>query len=454
MRKRTSSLLWVCLGGFGGLALACSSSPPGEATGSVSSALGGDDDGDDGDGADFYQVRAQQGLNVTPVTLNLAGKTRDEIDQIGYGSYLVNAGAGCTDCHTWQGGGFLAGGRPFTLGPGLFVTSRNLTPDPTTGLPLSEDQFITALETGRDFHAATVQALIVMPWNNYRWSSTADKKAIYAYLRAIPPVSHLIPPDNKPVVAPIPLSPVYNTGDVDRALPRDHQNRSQSEWRRGLAVSPLAEPRDLDDDQRAFGRGSYLVNAIDGCSDCHTNPNYSDPATFHVNTAMYLAGGREFTAPPPTAAQLFEERALSADLLGATHGFFAESTTTFEVFKEIIRTGTHADENPARPLAFPMPWSQIRNQVDDDLLALYTYLNRTPPVTGARDKLIPDYARWCATNADCRAGETCFANPATSANECVGGPCNVDSDCDACQTCNAGACAGPTASSTCLTKGL
>ena len=48
------------------------------------------------------------------------------------------------------------------------------------------------------------------------------------------------------------------------------------------------------------GLGSYLVNATGGCNDCHTHPSFApggDPfqgETEIINTAQFLAGGRQF----------------------------------------------------------------------------------------------------------------------------------------------------------------
>ena len=50
----------------------------------------------------------------------------------------------------------------------------------------------------------------------------------------------------------------------------------------------------------AVGLGSYLVNAVAGCNDCHTAPPYtSNPYAFlgaptQVNVNCYLAGGQSF----------------------------------------------------------------------------------------------------------------------------------------------------------------
>src|SRR5262245_2180247 len=139
-----------------------------------------------------------QGLAISPVPLDLAGKNRA---LVGLGSYLVNAVGGCNDCHTnpsYAPGGdpflgqpavvnasvYLAGGRPF--GPG--IVSANITPD-ANGLPagLTLKEFITTLRTGRDpDHPDKI--LQVMPWPVYANMTDRDLRAVYEYLKAIPPL--------------------------------------------------------------------------------------------------------------------------------------------------------------------------------------------------------------------------------------------------------------------------
>ena len=89
--------------------------------------------------------RIRIGYQRAPVPLRL-----EELNpaQVGLGAYYLNAQIGCTDCHTWPnyapGGNpflgqpeqintarYLAGGRSFPGG----IVSRNITPDPVTGLP-------------------------------------------------------------------------------------------------------------------------------------------------------------------------------------------------------------------------------------------------------------------------------------------------------------------------------
>jgi len=93
--------------------------------------------------------------------------------------------------------------------------------------------------------------------------------------------------------------------------------------------------------------------------------------------------------------------------------------------------------------------------LDEDLFAVYTYVSTVPARTGDGDKEIPNYARWYADDGDCHPGETCYANPATgNINECVGGPCAADNDCDVCQTCTSDVCVAPDAKSTCIVGGI
>ena len=155
-------------------------------------------------------LEVQIGFRISPIpfnSLNLKGK---DPELAGLGSYIVNAPAGCNDCHTCPsydpgppkhnpyppdlGDGqfnrknYLAGGVPFDfIKPGL-PKSRNITPD-ATGKPagLTLEQFETALPTGHDPLGGHV--LEVMPWPFFRFMTDRDLDAIYSYLSAIPPAS-------------------------------------------------------------------------------------------------------------------------------------------------------------------------------------------------------------------------------------------------------------------------
>jgi cytochrome c553 len=412
---------------------------------------------------------AQQGLAISPVQVSLAGLTSAQVEQLGQGSYLVNAIAGCGDCHNQTTGtttAFLGGGMAFPIGGTNVVTARNLTPDPTTGMKLTQDQFVAAMRTGADYAAAAdggtpASSLIVMPWATFRWMSTADLEAVYAYLRAIPVVSNPIMPDVKPVVPTVPFPSTYTDGAVTPppALPPEvdammNPVPDPGYALRGAALATLAVAAPADAaEAAAFGRGSYLVNSIGACNDCHTNPD-RDPTTLEIDTTNFMTGGRVFVAPTTLASTLGVVRSMSANLLGTENGFFTETAATFPVFEALITQGVHADDPaPQTPLAWPMPWPHLRNMTLDDMEAVYTYLKTLAleaPFTGVADKPTQPAARYCASSTNCLTGETC--NMATS--ECVGGACTTDIDCGACQTCVASACVAPVASSSCLTAGL
>ena len=151
---------------------------------------------------DDNESQVRRGFQIVPqgVHLNLAGKNRA---LVGLGSYIVNT-SGCNDCHTHPEylpnsnpflgqpeminfPQYLAGGRQF--GP---FRSANLTPD-AFGKPagLTLPDFITTLRTGHNPNDPPGQILQVMPWPVYGKKTDHDLKAVYEYLRALPPL-----PDN------------------------------------------------------------------------------------------------------------------------------------------------------------------------------------------------------------------------------------------------------------------
>lgn len=152
------------------------------------------------------------------------------------GEYLVNIG-GCNDCHTpWKMGprgpepdmSRMLSGHPEGLkmpeppkpsGPWLWFGAAtntayagpwgvsyaaNLTPDPNTGLGIwTEDMFVRALKTGKHFGTSR-PILPPMPWQAYGHMPDSDLKAIFSYLKTIPPITNHVP---DAVEAPAPGGP-------------------------------------------------------------------------------------------------------------------------------------------------------------------------------------------------------------------------------------------------------
>ena len=58
-----------------------------------------------------------------------------------------------------------------------------MTPDPDTGMELTEEEFIEAVRTAKDFHDSddeNPQRMIIMPSQVYRFMLEDDLRAIYA----------------------------------------------------------------------------------------------------------------------------------------------------------------------------------------------------------------------------------------------------------------------------------
>jgi hypothetical protein len=181
------------------------------------------------DDSDSSDPRIQQGFEIAPVPLNLAGKNRA---LIGLGSYIVNAVSSCNACHNPGPGDhqFVRGGNPYfgqpkKINPATYlgggrdfgpfvpgtahIIARNLTPD-KTGLPAGGHtfaEFLQIMRTGVDLdhlhptcapgeiNAGCVpppfdgNLLQIMLWPEYQGMTENDLRAIYEYLSAIPCVA-------------------------------------------------------------------------------------------------------------------------------------------------------------------------------------------------------------------------------------------------------------------------
>ncbi|WP_224248492.1 cytochrome C [Hyalangium gracile] len=405
---------------------------------------------------------AEKGLAIIPFQLDTSGMTNAEKERIGVGSYIVNAAADCTTCHlTLQPSGqiaYLSGGSAFPISAtGDVVYARNLTPDPDTGMKLTEAEFVESMRTGRDHKSDNgEEQLIVMPWSTYRWMSTEDLKSIYAYLKKVPAIRNPVPNDIKGAAAalrPVPFPSTFTDGEVSRPLPAESDEDPLS-IELGLALQPLADPAALSslsaDDKKLYARGSYLSNAVSDCNGCHTNPG-RDVVTAKIPTERFLTGGNVYNAAPGVDALVKIKRSMSANLTGATHGIMKDMT--YEQFRKIIVDGMYTQGPITRPVVYPMAQMSeaLRKMNEDDIRALYVYTKNQTPRTGPADKQTQHPARWCAQDADCAAtgGGTCNPN-----GECVGTPCTQDIECGACQTCSSNVCAAPAPNSACVVGGI
>jgi hypothetical protein len=169
--------------------------------------------------------------NPAPVqqTTDTAKKELSHGEMIMRGKYLVTI-IGCNDCHspkimTAQGpvpdstkllsghpaamptpaidknvlkpGNWILFGPDLTsaIGPWGISYSANLTPDTATGIGAwAEDVFVKTLRTGKHLgQDGGRQILPPMPWPDFAAATDDDLKAIFAYLKALPPISNKVP---------------------------------------------------------------------------------------------------------------------------------------------------------------------------------------------------------------------------------------------------------------------
>lgn len=114
------------------------------------------------------------------------------------GRYLVMT-AGCIGCHAANGARgpdysrYLAGGGlKFETAQGT-VVSRNLTPDPETGLARRTDDEVKRVLRSGVLPDGRIVAHTVMPWANFSNWTEEDRQAVVVYLKSLPAVRQRIP---------------------------------------------------------------------------------------------------------------------------------------------------------------------------------------------------------------------------------------------------------------------
>jgi mono/diheme cytochrome c family protein len=111
---------------------------------------------------------------------------------VAYGEYLANTVANCNGCHTRRSlrtgkteGVTFAGGMEIEshAQPGTKFITPNLTPDATGHITSwTEDMFVARFKNGVDTASP-------MPWGAFRKMTDDDLRALYRYLRTLPPAT-------------------------------------------------------------------------------------------------------------------------------------------------------------------------------------------------------------------------------------------------------------------------
>jgi hypothetical protein len=118
-----------------------------------------------------------------PVTSTVSGP--NAADPIQRGKYMATLGCGCHNAveHLDYGGG------EYLEGPWGKVTSANITSDASGIAYYDEAKFIKALRTG---YVGARALNSIMPFGEYQNLNDDDLKAIFAFLRTVPPVKHRV----------------------------------------------------------------------------------------------------------------------------------------------------------------------------------------------------------------------------------------------------------------------
>jgi len=158
------------------------------------------------------------------------------------------------------------------------------------------------------------------------------------------------------------------------------------------AAAPAADPVE---------RGAYLVT-LGGCNDCHTPWVVGDDGMPAPDMSRMLSGHPEdLQMPPAPKAEgpwMWAGAATNTAFAGPWGVSFAPNLTpdegtglgawTPEIFVNAMRTGKHWGQS--RPILPPMPWPNLAKMTDEDLDAIFAYLQSIPPVVNqAPDPLPP-----------------------------------------------------------------
>ncbi len=138
-------------------------------------------------------------------------------------------------------------------------------------------------------------------------------------------------------------------------------------------------------------RGEYLVEIM-GCHDCHS-PKLMGPQGPYPDPDRLLSGHPANEPPPPADPNANKGWVLFAMDLTTAVGPWGTSysanltsdesgigTWTEEQFKRALTKGLYKGIEGSRPLLPPMPWQNFKNIADEDVHAIFTYLQSTRPV--------------------------------------------------------------------------
>ena len=150
-------------------------------------------------------------------------------------------------------------------------------------------------------------------------------------------------------------------------------------------------------------RGGYLVS-VSGCNDCHS-PKIMTPQGPIPDTTKLLSGHPANSPLPPVDPKALQpgqwiQMAPDVTAFAGPWGMsFAANLTpdtttgignwTEEVFINTLRTGKHLGQANGRPILPPMPWPGIGKMTDEDLRAVFAFLQSLPAINNKVPQPVP-----------------------------------------------------------------
>jgi hypothetical protein len=273
--------------------------------------------------------------------------------------------------------------------------SMNLTPDIDTGTgSWTEKMFVDVFRKGRHLGGDGRPVYPPMPWNFYRARSDADLKAMFAYLRSIPPLRNLQPTEKVPPPVEATIIEMNNKIIALQANPKAKLEPPKN----GPPPPPALALKQVvpgKGPMRSYPaemveKGKNLVMA-GACNNCHTPfvydpvlgapaPDWSRMLSGHPEGGpdpQGKLGPRDMSLVGPTFTSfqlpfgITYSKNLTPDLETGT-GKWTEGQ-----FIAVFRKARHVDGSPLLP---PMPWEMIRILPDADLRAVFAYLQSIPPL--------------------------------------------------------------------------
>ncbi len=274
------------------------------------------------------------------------------------GKYLVDSVNECYGCHTdsdWtkRGAPPVSGregsGHVWSTEGLPWLVSPNITPDKETGIGnWSDDTLARAIREGIGHDGRAL--FPTMPYPDYRQMSDEDLGSIIAYVRSMPPIRNELPTTRMP-------------------FPLNFFTQSMPE--------PITAPVGPSDQSGPAARGAYLAR-MGACADCHTPqeeegrpiPGMDYAGGFIVNGANGERIASSNITPAPSGISYYDER----------------------TFIQAMRQGKVG----ARELHSEMPWIFYGRMNEDDLKAIFAYLQTLKPIKHQVDNTEPPtFCRLC-----------------------------------------------------------